>query len=108
MGKLATTVDIRDIPEILHLKSGMAYLGDGRFAVIDALRGRVDAPTVVTVEPQEAYAANCIRVNDALLIAQGYPEFESTLRCLGFKTVALDVSEFRKMDGGLSCLSLRF
>lgn len=107
-GLLATTIDITDIPDLLHLKSGMSYLGGGRFAVADALRTRIEAPTVITVEPEEAYAANCVRVNDTVLIAKGYPSFEMTLNSLGFKTLAVDVSEFRKMDGGLSCLSLRF
>ena len=58
--------------------------------------------------PEEAYAANCIRVNDTVLIAAGYPRFADALASLGYKTLALDMSEFRKMDGGLSCLSLRF
>jgi len=107
-GTPTTKIEIRDVPSILHLKSGMGYLGDGRFAVIDELRGRVEAPTIVTVEPDEAYAANCVRVNDYVLLAAGYPSFETTLQSLGFKTIALDVSEYRKMDGGLSCLSLRF
>jgi dimethylargininase len=33
---------------------------------------------------------------------------EVTIRSFGYQVIALDVSEFQKMDGGLSCLSLRF
>ncbi len=54
------------------------------------------------------YAANCIRVNDHILVAAGYPRLADALTKLGYDLVALDVSEYRKMDGGLSCLSLRF
>ena len=63
------------------------------------------------VEPEEAYAANCIRVNDFILIPKGYPKFlaelESKVKNRKSKIIPLDMSEFRKMDGGLSCLSLR-
>jgi len=47
-------------------------------------------------------------LNDHVLIAAGFQRLESALRAAGLKTIALDMSEFRKMDGGLSCLSLRY
>ena len=56
----------------------------------------------------EEYAANCVRVNDRVLVAAGYPGFERTLQALGYETIAVEMTEFQKMDGGLSCLSLRF
>ena len=56
----------------------------------------------------EEYAANCVRVNDCVLVAAGYPRLAARLRGLGYDLRVLDVSEFRKMDGGLSCLSIRF
>ena len=49
-----------------------------------------------------------IEVNDYVLVAAGYEKFEAKLRTLGYQTLALDMSEFQKMDGGLSCLSLRW
>jgi len=60
------------------------------------------------VEPGEAYAANCVRVNERLLVAAGYPRLEVMLREMGYDVLPLEMSEFQKMDGGLSCLSLRF
>ena len=63
---------------------------------------------IVRVEPGEQYAANCVRVNDHVLIAAGYPKLESALQELGYRIVPLEMTEFQKMDGGLSCLSLRF
>jgi dimethylargininase len=41
-------------------------------------------------------------------VAAGYPGFESTLQALDYQTIAVEMTEFQKMDGGLSCLSLRF
>lgn len=95
---------------ILHLKSGVSYIGDHRLVVIEALATRAEFSSydLVRVNANETYAANCVRVNDHVLIGAGYPVLESKLRELGYQTVALEMSEFQKMDGGLSCLSLRF
>jgi len=109
-GYTTATVDIRGLPGILHLKSGMAALDEWRLAVVQellshpAFRGH----QLIAVAPEETYAANCIRVNDRLLVASGYPEFEGILGRRGYDLLPLDMSEFRKLEGGLSCLSLRF
>ncbi|MGH9931267.1 MAG: dimethylarginine dimethylaminohydrolase family protein [Pyrinomonadaceae bacterium] len=108
-GYTSCFVDIRAAKNILHLKSGMAYLGDNRMVVIDAVTNRSEFQgyELVRVSTEEEYAANCVRVNANVLIAAGYPGFARTLANLGYKTIALEMSEFQKMDGGLSCLSLR-
>jgi dimethylargininase len=109
-GYTASIVDIRHLKTILHLKSGMAYLGDNRLVVIEALGSQAvfKGYELVAVENDEAYAANCVRVNDRVLVAADSPGFERTLKDLGYKTITLEMSEFQKLDGGLSCLSLRF
>jgi dimethylargininase len=56
----------------------------------------------------DEYAANCVRVNDVILVADGFPQTHAMLRERGYALQVLDMSEFEKMDGGLSCLSLRF
>lgn len=109
-GYESSCIDIRAVPGILHLKSGIASLGEGRIAVIDSLAGHpaLKAHDLVRVPPQEDYAANCVRVNDRVLIAGGFPGMRRALERLGYDLIVLDMSEFQKMDGGLSCLSLRF
>jgi len=109
-GCTVSFVDIRGVDNILHLKSGLAYLGENSLVVIDALADRHEfrGHDLVRVRPDDEYAANCVRVNDHLLLAAGHPHFEATLRDLGYETMVLETSEFQKMDGGLSCLSLRF
>jgi dimethylargininase len=110
VGYSSTSVDIREVGGILHLKSGLAYLGDRRFVVIDSLAEHeaFRGYELIQVNRHEQYAANCIVVNDYVLIAGGFPVLEKNLRALGQQTIAVDMSEFQKMDGGLSCLSLRF
>jgi len=42
------------------------------------------------------------------LVPAGFPKTKAAIENLGYKTIELELSEFQKMDGGLSCLSLRF
>ncbi len=109
-GYTSSFIDIRVVKNILHLKSGLAYLGDNSLAVIDALAAHEGFRPydLVRVSATEQYAANCVRINDYVLVAVGYPVFEKALRDLGYETRSVEMSEFQKMDGGLSCLSLRF
>ena len=110
LGYRSSIVDIRDSAGLLHLKSGLSYLGDSRIVVapelleLDALRGY----ELIAVSDAERYAANCLRINDRVLVAAGYANLAGKLSGLGYDLRPVDLSEFRKMDGSLTCLSLRF
>jgi len=110
LGYSSSLIDIRAMTSILHLKSGISYIGDNTIVVMEEM---ADNPqfrdfNLVRVSVHESYAANCVRVNDRVLVPAGFPEILEELRRRGFRPLALDMSEFQKMDGGLSCLSLRF
>ncbi len=109
-GCTSACIDIRAVPGILHLKSGIAALDEGRLAAIDALAGHpaLKNHELARVPRGEEYAANCVRVNDHLLVPAGFPRMQDSLEQRGYELIVLDMSEFQKMDGGLSCLSLRF
>jgi dimethylargininase len=109
-GYSSSLIDIRGLSNILHLKSGLAHLSGRRLVLIEALRGlkEFSGYDVVCLNSEEEYAANCLSVNGQILIAEGFPAIKDELTQLGYKTIPLDMSEFQKMDGGLSCLSLRF
>lgn len=109
-GYESTLIDIRGLSNILHLKSGLAYLGGNRLLVIDELKhlSQFSGYELIDVDSAEAYAANCLPVNGRILIAAGFPVLQRRLQDLDYETVVLEMSEFQKMDGGLSCLSLRF
>ncbi len=109
-GYTAMTVDIRNTDSILHLKSGLAYLENGDLIVMAGLAAREEFAgyNLIPVPADESYACNCVLVNDRVLVPAGFPFVAGQLERLGYKTTALEMSEFRKMDGGLSCLSLRF
>jgi len=109
-GYTSSSVNIRGIEQILHLKSGIAYLGEGNLALIEPFLGMkaFTGSNILRVPPDENYAANFIRVNDSVLLADGYPKIVEMIEELGYQVKLLDMSEYQKMDGGLSCLSLRF
>lgn len=106
-GLSGSTIHVQDS---LHLKTGVAYLENdtlvGFSPYIDANQFR--DYRIIEVDPEESYASNCIWVNGKVLVAKGYPETADMIRNAGYPVIEVDVSEFRKLDGGLSCLSLRF
>jgi dimethylargininase len=110
IGIVSTVLDIRGCDGLLHLKSGISYLGEGRLAIAPGLPdyAAFAGYELVTLTPAESYAANCVRINDRVLVADGYPRFADALAALGYEPLPLPMSEFRKMDGGLSCLSIRY
>ncbi|MCK9239484.1 arginine deiminase-related protein [Desulfocurvus sp.] len=103
-------VDTVPVGQGLHFKSGVNHLG-GRtllatpdFAGLPVLAGY----DVLVTPAGEDYAANTLYVNGTLLTPAGFPGVRRLLDGLGLPVVELDMSETRKMDGGLTCLSLRF
>ncbi|HKG80312.1 MAG TPA: hypothetical protein VKA78_12850, partial [Pyrinomonadaceae bacterium] len=109
-GYSSSLIDIRGISSILHLKSGLAYLGGKHLVVIEALCSHEEFSDyeLIRLNSAEEYAANCLSLNGRVLIAGGFPALQQELNHLDYETIILEMSEFQKMDGGLSCLSLRF
>jgi dimethylargininase len=62
---------------------------------------------VIAVSDEEACGANAIEVNGRVVIPSGLARLADDLTSAGREVLALDMSEFQKMDGGLSCLSVR-
>jgi len=98
------------LEEVLHLKTGVNYLENNNMLVSGEF---VDKPEFekynrIEIPVEEAYAANCIWVNDTVIVPEGYPAVLAAVKGAGYDVLLVDTSEFRKLDGGLSCLSLRF
>jgi len=109
-GYSSSHVDIRDVPALLHLKSGLACVDDELLVLHGELRGLevFAGHEMLVVDPAEVYGANCVRVNEHVLMVAGHPRLEAALRARAYPVIPLEMSEFWKMDGGPSCLSLRF
>ena len=62
----------------------------------------------IVLDPDEAAAANALRINDTLLLAAGYPRIADHLARLGHDIVLLDTTHVARIDAGMSCMSLRW
>ena len=109
-GYPSKVIDVRGMSSILHLKSGVSYIGENTLVVMQGMADHelFKGYELIRVTERESYAANCVRVNERVLVAAGYPVLTAELKSRGFHPLELEMSEFQKMDGGLSCLSLRF
>ena len=109
-GYTSSAIDVRPMTTILHLKSGISSIGGNTLVVMEemARNPQFGSFDLIRVSAEESYAANCVRVNDCVLLPDGFPKLAAELSARGFNPLVLEMSEFRKMDGGLSCLSLRF
>jgi len=95
---------------VLHLKTGLGYLEDNNLLATGEFlhKPEFDQYNLLRVDPEEAYAANSVWVNGTVLTPMGFPKTRALITAAGYKVREVDVSEFQKLDGGLSCLSLRF
>lgn len=96
--------------EFFHLKTGVAYIGNNKMVVAGEFINHPDFESYekIIVQDDEEYAANCIMLNDYVIIPAGFGNVKSTLTKHGIEIIEVEMSEFQKQDGGLSCLSLRF
>lgn len=101
------TVELRGC---LHLKSGCTAIDDETILAnpewIDAVAFRDYA--VVPVHAAEPWAANTLRVGATVCVGAAFPLTAEMLSRRGYAVRAVEVSEFAKAEGGLTCMSLLF
>jgi dimethylargininase len=110
LARFGHTAEFVPVAAGLHLKSNVNYLGDETLLVTANLAdyaGFARYQRLIS-HPDEEYAANTLRIQDSLLIPKGFPHTREQLSRLGLQLIEMDVSEVHKMDGGLTCMSLRF
>lgn len=108
LNKYGHTASTVNVDKILHLKTGIAYLGDGNFIAVKQLAEKFSPSKIIVLDPEESYSANCLKINNYLLVPKGFPKSKAKILELGYDIIEVEMSEFRKMDGGLTCLSLLF
>jgi len=98
-----------EVANLLHLKTGIASLEHNNILVTSDLSNHpaFQKYNKILPNPDEAYAANSLNINEQILIPKGFKQTKTRIEKLGYQTIEIDTSEFRKLDGGLSCLSLR-
>lgn len=98
------------LEKVLHLKTGVNYIENNNMLVSGEFIDKKDFENYnkIIVPEEESYGANCIWVNGTVIVPEGYPKIKKAVEDMGYKVLVTDTSEFKKIDGGLSCLSLRF
>jgi len=104
--------DIEIVPvkvqNVLHLKSACTYLGNN-YIVLS--KGHFDVSVLrdyekIVVPRGEEYAADSLAINGTVLMARGYPKTKKLVENEGFSVKEIEMSEFRKGEGALTCLSI--
>ncbi|MEM6496365.1 MAG: dimethylarginine dimethylaminohydrolase [Pseudomonadota bacterium] len=95
---------------ILHFKTDCALLDEE--TILSTLRLSearcFDNYKVIHTADGEEACANCIRFNNLVIVPDGYPRTAEKISHAGFEIRMIGNSEAAKLDGGMSCLSLRF
>jgi dimethylargininase len=94
----------------LHLKSSVNWVGGDTLLIGVGFAGQpeFEGYQQIIVDSTEEYACNTLWINGTLLTPKGFPKTREQLKTLGLPIIELDTSEVQKMDGGLTCMSLRF
>ncbi len=110
LGRYGYTASTVPVADCLHLKTGVTCVGDNCLLATAEFAGRAEFADceIIPATPNEPAGANCILINGHLLIPAVCEATRLLLARLGQPIIEVDISEFQKMDGGLTCLSLRF
>jgi len=102
--------EVHTPPGVLHFKTDCSLLDADTILSTGRLSasGCFDGYRVIHTAEGEEAAANTIRFNDVVLMPAGFPATRDRIESAGFTTVEIGNTECAKLDGGMSCLSLRF
>ena len=110
VSKFGYTSSTVPVTEGLHLKDFVIYLENNNMLVTAKMN---EDPAFqeynrYVVDSDELYAINSLYINGTVLVPAGFPKTEKIVRDLGYPVILVDTEEFSKIDGSLTCLSLRF
>lgn len=110
LGRYGMTTETVAVTGILHLKDDVVYLDNNTIIVAKSYEHHPAFETFnkVVVDDDEYYAVNSLWINGKVIVPKGYPKTERQIRDLGYEVMLIDTSEFEKITGSLTCMSLRF
>jgi dimethylargininase len=95
------------VSRVLHLKSAVAALPDGTIVGYEPL---VDDPSTwpsFLQVPEEAGAHVVVLDGSTVLMSTDAPRTRALLESRGLRVIAVDISEYEKLEGCVTCLSVR-
>lgn len=108
--KFGYTSSTVPVTEGLHLKDFAIYLENNNLLVTKIMGERPEFKDFnkFIIPPEEVYAINSLYINGTVIVPKGYPKTQKIIEDLGYPIKLIDSNEFKKIDGSLTCLSLRF
>lgn len=108
--KYGMSGSVVEMSEMLHLKTGLGYLEDNNLVACGEFltKSEFQQYNLIEIDQADSYSANSVWINGTVLVPKGFESTVTAIGNLGYKIREVDVSEYQKLDGGLSCLSLRF
>ncbi len=111
VAQLATSLSDLEVKPVkthlMHLLCGCSYLSDGVMVISPELVSPDFFPVFrfITIPREESYAADALYLGQRrVLIPLGFPVTRSKLQDAGYNPIEVELSEFRKGDGGVTCL----
>jgi dimethylargininase len=107
LAPLGATVVAVPVTKVLHLKSAVTALPDGTVIGYPPLVDDPSAYERFLAVPEESGAHVVLLGGDTLLMAADAPRSAELFSSLGYDPVVVDISEFEKLEGCVTCLSVR-
>ena len=96
------SVDAVPVHDCLHLKSAVTQIGEETVLINRAWVDGFEAYERIEVHPDEPFAANALRIDDALIYSSMFPRTRERLK----NVRVVDASELAKAEGGVTCCSI--
>ncbi len=107
---LQVQVDTITNPNIVHLKSHMKYLGNNTMIISDEYDGHplLQGLNLLIIHKKESYLVNCLSIGNTVIMSNTFNYAQNVVTEAGFEVISLEMSEFEKCQGALTCLSIIF
>lgn len=105
-GYTSETVAVKGV---LHLKDDVVYLANNDIIVAKIMENhpQFSQYNQIVADEDDYYAVNSLWINNKVLVPTGHPKIEQKIREAGYEVILIDMSEYEKITGSLTCLSLR-
>ena len=107
---LKTEVKLIRDPNIVHLKSYVTNLDRNNIIMSERYSNHpiFNGMNKIVLKKSESYASNTLTYNGTVLIPKNFPSVPILLKELDYDIISLEMSEFKRCEGALTCLSLLF
>ncbi|MEK7279766.1 MAG: arginine deiminase family protein [Nitrospirota bacterium] len=99
-----------DIEDALHLKSVCTLIDEDTLLIREGsgCKGFFKGFRFIEAPHEEECSANVLSIHGKIIMPMGYPRTKERLMGMGHEVIEVDISEFEKGDGGVTCLSILF